>query len=146
MTIKTATYQELTKDELYRILQLRSEVFVVEQDCPYQDLDDMDQHAIHIWAEDDEGVVSGCLRVFRLDDAHSQIGRVITKESVRGTGLGKVLMEYGVAAVREHFPDLPCLIHAQSYATGFYEKSGFKVSSEDFLEDGIPHREMILEI
>lgn len=142
MTIHAKYYSDLTTDELYDILKLRAEVFVVEQDCPYQDLDDKDRDAWHIWLEDN-GSVLACLRVFKYDERYSQIGRVVTSLKVRGTGAGRIMMEEGVRVADEKYPGFPIMIHAQSYATGFYEKFGFKISSEPFLEDGIPHNEMI---
>lgn len=143
MTIHTRHFSELSATELYGMLKLRSEVFVVEQDCVYQDLDDRDADAWHSWIEDD-GKVVACLRVFRLDEEHSQIGRVVTSLDVRGTGIGKRMMEEGVRIAGEKYPGLPVLIHAQEYAKGFYGKFGFRVTSEPFDEDGIPHVEMIL--
>ena len=142
MTLHTKHFRELAPDELYGILRLRSEVFVVEQDCVYQDLDDRDQDAWHLWLEED-GEIVACLRVFRLDEEHSQIGRVVTSMKVRGTGAGKQMMLEGIAVAGKYFPGLPVLIHAQEYAKGFYEKCGFRVSSEPFDEDGIPHVEML---
>lgn len=144
MQIFIKHFSDISAQELYNILRLRSEVFVVEQDCVYQDLDDRDQDAWHVWIEDDGGEVVACLRVFRFDDGHSQIGRVVNSMKVRGTGVGKSVMLKGIEVAKEHFPELPILIHAQQYAKGFYEKCGFEVSSEPFDEDGIPHVEMLL--
>ena len=135
-------FKDLTIEELYDILRLRAEVFVVEQDCPYQDLDGRDRNAWHVWLEE-SGKAVACLRVFMFDELHSQIGRVVTSLDVRGKGAGRLIMEEGVKIAEEHFPDFPILIHAQAYATGFYEKFGFRISSDAFLEDGIPHHEMI---
>ena len=137
-------FSELSSLELYKILSLRSEVFVVEQDCVYQDPDNRDQDAWHVWIEDGRGDVVACLRVFWFDEGHSQIGRVANSMKVRGTGVGKCIMLKGIEVAKEHFPDIPILIHAQQYASGFYEKCGFEVSSEPFDEDGIPHVEMLL--
>jgi len=142
MTIKIAPYNELSTEQLYKILRLRAEVFVVEQNCPYQDLDNRDQNAWHLWLEED-GEVLACLRVFKYDEIHSQIGRVITSLRLRGKGYGALIFGKGVELSEEKFPGAPILIHSQAYAKGFYEKFGFKVSSEEFLEDGIPHCEMI---
>ena len=142
MDIRTAHYSELSTEQLYTILRLRAEVFVVEQDCPYQDLDCRDQNAWHVWLEQD-GEVLGCLRVFKFDEIHSQIGRVVTSLKLRGKGYGAMLMKRGVEVAEEKFPGAPILIHAQAYASGFYAKFGFEVSSGEFLEDGIPHVEMI---
>lgn len=142
MTIRISKFSDLTLNELYGILRLRAEVFVVEQDCPYQDLDNRDIDSYQVWAEED-GETVACLRVFMYDDTYAQIGRVVTSMKVRGTGLGLEMMNAGIKVVEEHFGNAPILIHAQAYATGFYEKVGFRISSEPFLEDGIPHHEMI---
>lgn len=142
MTIRTSRFRDLTTDELYAILRLRAEVFVVEQDCPYQDLDGRDFDSYQVWAEED-GEVLACLRVFMYDGTYAQIGRVVTSRRIRGTGWGDRLMNVGIDIVREHFSNAPILIHSQAYATGFYEKVGFRISSGQFLEDGIPHYEMI---
>lgn len=77
------------------------------------------------------------------DETYAQIGRVVTSQKVRGTGLGLEMMKIGIETVREHYGNVPIMIHAQVYATGFYEKVGFRISSGQFLEDGIPHYEMI---
>ena len=143
MEIHRKHYKDLTLDELYGLLQLRSEVFVVEQDCPYQDLDGNDRNAVHVFAGDGSRILA-CLRVFLKDDGDASIGRVVTSKEVRGTGLGRKLMMEGISCAREMYPGLKCVIHAQRYATGFYEKCGFSVSSDEFLEDGIPHVEMQL--
>lgn len=142
MTINTAHFSSLSADELYGILRLRAEVFVVEQDCPYQDLDDRDRDSYQVWATDG-GETVGCLRVFMYDSTYAQIGRVVTSRKIRGEGWGLEMMKTGIRIVKEHYGDAPILIHAQSYATGFYEKLGFRISSEEFLEDGIPHYGMI---
>lgn len=141
MVIKTAKFSHLRPEELYAILRLRAEVFVVEQDCPYQDLDNRDQDSFQIWAEE-HGEVLGCLRVFMYDSTRAQIGRVVTSQKIRGKGWGLELMKIGIRTVREHYGNVPIMIHAQAYAVGFYEKAGFRISSEQFLEDGIPHYEM----
>lgn len=139
------TYGELSLDELYGILKLRAEVFVVEQDCPYQDLDGNDRRAVHVFAVQD-GEIVACLRIFLKDDGNATIGRVVTSQKARGTGLGKRLMLEGVNCARNLYPGLNCVIHAQCYAIGFYEKCGFIVCSEEFLEDGIPHKEMMMQL
>lgn len=141
MEIIKKHYGELTTDELYGILKLRAEVFVVEQECPYQDLDGNDRKAFHLFALD-RGEVVACLRVFLKDEKTATIGRVVASKKVRGTGLSKRLMMEGLKIAREEYGPLPVVIHAQSYAIGFYRKCGFAVSSEEFLEDDIPHVEM----
>lgn len=145
MEIHRKNFRDLSLDELYGILRLRAEVFVVEQDCPYQDLDDNDQNAAHVFITRDEEIVA-CCRVFLKDDGNASIGRVVNSQKVRGTGVGKTLMLEGISCARDLFPGLKCVIHAQSYAIGFYEKCGFAVCSQEFLEDGIPHKEMMLQL
>lgn len=138
-------YCDLTLDELYALLRLRAEVFVVEQNCPYQDLDGNDQKAVHVYALQDSEVVA-CLRVFLKKDGNATIGRVVTSKKVRGAGLGKALMFEGIRCARKMYPGHKCVIHAQCYAIGFYEKCGFTVCSEEFPEDGIPHKEMMMQL
>ena len=134
-------FSELTVDELYGLLRVRSEVFVVEQDCVYQDMDGDDQASIHLWLTEDDKLVALC-RVCpagtHMDEV--SIGRVITTE--RGKGYGKRIMREGIAAAREYFGAKIIAIEAQEYAKGFYEQVGFSQSSEPFLLDGIPHIEM----
>ena len=135
-------FKELNTTELYEILKTRAEIFVVEQDCPYQDLDDKDQDAIHIFSYNDKGRVSSCLRVFWKDEkeAVAQIGRVVTLE--HGTGLGGRLLHEGVKLAIEQFKAKKIYLEAQEYAKGYYAREGFEVVSEPFLEDGIPHVKM----
>lgn len=138
-------FSSLSARELYDILRLRAEVFVVEQNCPYQDLDGRDLDAWHVCLYNDGGDIVATSRVFMLDRVNAQIGRVVTSLSVRGTGVGAMLMRESVRVSAEHFPGAPIVIHAQSYATGFYARFGFRISSGQFLEDGIPHNEMTLD-
>jgi ElaA protein len=135
------TFSELTAAELYELLRIRSEVFVVEQDCVYQDLDDDDQPAVHLWLSEGERIVAIC-RVCPAGTHMEEvsIGRVITTE--RGKGYGKRMMLAGIGAAREHFGATRIDIEAQEYAKGFYEQVGFRQSSEPFMLDGIPHIRM----
>ena len=137
-------FQDLTVDELYAILRLRSAVFVVEQDCVYQDLDDIDQEAWHVYLKDGEEIV-GYLRVVakgkRLDEV--SIGRVISL--YRRKGIGSKLMEIGKAVAKEKFGATKIKVGAQVQAQSFYEQTGFKPISEHYLEDGIPHIYMLYE-
>jgi ElaA protein len=137
------TFNELTTDELYELLRVRSEVFVVEQNCVYQDLDGDDQPSIHLWLTVGDKTVA----VARVCPAgtHMQqvsIGRVITTE--RGKGYGKQIMLHAIDAAIEHFGATVIDIEAQEYAKGFYETVGFKQSSEPFMLDNIPHIKMTL--
>ena len=135
------TFPELTAAELYELLRIRSEVFVVEQDCVYLDLDNDDQPALHLWLTEGGRIVALC-RVCPAG-THMEavsIGRVIT--TVRGKGYGKQMMLAGIAAAVEHFGAEQIDIEAQEYARGFYEQVGFRQSSDPFILDGIPHIRM----
>ena len=140
-TLHKKTFQELTTDELYELLRVRSEVFVVEQDCVYQDLDGDDQAAVHLWLAE-AGKVVALARICPAGTHMKEvsIGRVITTE--RGRGYGKQLMLHAIDAAVEHFDATLIDLEAQEYAKGFYEKVGFRQSSETFMLDGIPHIKM----
>ena len=143
MQLITKHFSELTTRELYEILKTRQEIFVVEQNCPYMDIDDLDLDATHIFEWDEAtGRVTGCLRVFVRDPEQgvAQIGRVVTL--VHGQGLGGELLHAGVHFAFHNLQAEKIYLHAQTYATGYYAKEGFRVVSEEFLEDGIPHVEM----
>lgn len=141
MTLHKKTFQELTTAELYELLRIRNDVFVVEQNCPYQDLDYDDQPALHLWLTDQEKIVALC-RVCPAGTHMEEvsIGRVIT--TVRGKGYGKQIMLAGIEAAREHFGAMRIDLEAQEYAKGFYEQVGFEQSSDPFILDGIPHIKM----
>lgn len=141
MTLHKKTFRELTTDELYELLRVRSDVFVVEQNCVYQDLDYDDQKAIHLWLTVEDKVVA-LARVCPADTHMKEIsiGRVISTE--RGKGYGKQIMLHAIEAAIEHFDAKLIDIEAQEYAKGFYEGVGFKQSSEKFMLDGIPHIKM----
>ena len=134
-------FRELTVDELYELLRVRSEVFVVEQDCVYQDLDGDDQFSVHLWLTEGDKVVALC-RVCPAGTHMEEvsIGRAITTE--RGKGNGKRIMLEGIKVARDHFNAERIEIEAQEYARGFYEQVGFRQSSEPFILDGIPHIRM----
>ena len=141
-TWKAKWFGELTAAELYEILRSRSEIFVVEQQCVYQDMDGNDGRALHVFCEED-GRVQACLRAFRKDAETVQMGRVLTLK--HGTGLGGELLKRGVREIRVQMKPKRIMIEAQTYAIGFYEREGFLVSSDEFQEDGIPHVMMLLE-
>ena len=137
-------WDELTRDELYDLLVVRTAVFVVEQHCPYQEADGLDRRAWHVFARDGGGAVQACLRILEPENGTAQIGRVLTTH--RGAGLGRTLMERGIQAAWEKTGARRIRLEAQSYAQGFYEKLGFRrTEAPEFLEDGIPHVEMVLE-
>ncbi|HIT84653.1 MAG TPA: GNAT family N-acetyltransferase [Candidatus Ornithomonoglobus intestinigallinarum] len=135
-------YNELTLDELYDIIKLRIEVFVVEQNCPYRDLDDKDKNAYHVFLRDSNKL----LAYVRVLDKHvsfeeASIGRVISGK--RRCGYGTRVLAAGIKTAEERFGADVIKIAAQTYAEEFYKKSGFRRVSEEFLEDGIPHILMI---
>ena len=133
-------FDELTLRELEEIYRLRAEVFVVEQNCPYQDIDGLDGDAVHLFFRDEKGIAA-YLRVLPRGSRHPEVslGRVVTAARVRGTGLGIRLLREGIRAAEEHLGADTLVLEAQCYAKGFYEKAGFRAVSEEFLEDGIPH-------
>ena len=137
-------WDELTRDELYDLLAVRTAVFVVEQRCPYQEADGLDRRSWHVFARDGGGTIQACLRILEPENGTTQIGRVLTVN--RGTGLGRALMERSIRAAWEKTDARRIRLEAQSYAQGFYEKLGFRrTEAPEFLEDGIPHVEMVLE-
>jgi ElaA protein len=145
----TKTFEELTTRELYAILRLRSEVFVVEQNCVFQDMDNADQLAMHIMGFDDvENELVAYTRLFGpgIKFDMCSIGRVVTSPRARRTGMGRKLMEHSIAVVEDRFGKVPIKIGAQQYLEKFYASFGFKQSSEMYLEDDIPHIEMIREV
>lgn len=140
----TKDFYDLTTKELYEILKSRSEIFVVEQNCIYQDLDDIDYRSLHIFYES-EGKVIAYLRAFKKNSSANivQMGRVLTL--THGIGLGRQLLKEGIIQIKKKMNPSAIYIEAQCYATGFYEREGFVTSSDEFLEDGIPHVEMLLQ-
>ncbi|SFO85531.1 ElaA protein [Amycolatopsis arida] len=137
--VVAAAGPELSAAQLYRVLQLRVDVFVVEQECPYPELDgrDLAPGTTHFWvAEGDE--VLACLRVLAEPDGTRRIGRVCTAAAARGRGLAARLM----TAALETAGAAVCVLDAQTYAAGFYGRFGFVAEGEEFLEDGIPHVRM----
>lgn len=139
-------FAELTPFEVYNILQLRNEVFVVEQNCVFQDADDKDQGCWHLMAKQDN-VLKAYTRIVPPGHIYNiaSIGRVVTSPSVRGTGTGRVLMERSVEAVYTLFGSGPIKIGAQLYLKEFYSSLGFEQVSEVYLEDDIEHIHMIRE-
>ena len=141
MKLKSKFFNELTTKELYELLRARAEIFVVEQNCVYQDLDCKDYNSLHVFFEND-GVVEAYLRAFLKEEGVVQIGRVLTLE--HGKGMGGKILTAGLKEAKDKFHPKKIFLEAQCYAIGFYEREGFKVCSETFLEDGIPHVEMEL--
>jgi ElaA protein len=140
---KIKPFPELSTNELYQMLQLRSEVFVVEQNCVYQDIDGKDQKAIHVLGYS-EGILVAYSRLFKPKDyfEYASIGRVIVKASHRDQKLGHELMRVSIGAITTLFQETTITISAQLYLQKFYESHGFVVVGESYLEDDIPHIEM----
>lgn len=144
MELQVKRFNELTVEELYAILKLRVDVFVVEQRCPYGELDGCDREALHVWLSDERGIAA-YLRVLDkgVKSGYVTIGRVIAAR--RRMGLGTAVLRAGIAAAREIFGAEAVYVEAQTYARGLYEKLGFRQISEEFTEDGIPHIKMLLQ-
>lgn len=142
-------FRDLTTTELYQILQLRNEVFIVEQNCPFQDLDDKDFYCFHFMGFDtDTQKIVAYTRLLPPGISYSEasIGRVVTSPIARGTGIGKVLMQKSLDTLEEMFASANIRIGAQLYLKNFYESFGFQQDSEVYLEDGIEHILMIREV
>ena len=142
ITIKR--FEALTTNELYAILRLRSEVFVVEQDCVYQDLDDKDKKALHVIGWYGNTIVA-YTRVFdvKLYFNEASIGRVVVDKKHRSKGFGIDIMNASIDAIEKHYNQTQIKISAQTYLIKFYNNLGFKVQGKPYLEDGIPHTAMI---
>ncbi|PQB05452.1 GNAT family N-acetyltransferase [Aureitalea marina] len=144
MKIIIKKYQELSTDELYALLRLRSEVFVVEQDCVYQDIDNKDQNALHImgWQGDELAAYTRCFGPgFYFDQP--AIGRVVVQEDYRGQGLANAIMRVSINALQTSYGLTDIKLSAQTYLLQFYRDLGFETVGEEYLEDGIPHMAMI---
>jgi ElaA protein len=142
---KIRRFQELSTAELYELLQLRSEVFVVEQNCVYQDIDGKDRKALHLIGEYDSKIVAYA-RLFKAGDYFDEasIGRVVVMANYRDKKWGHELMIQATRAVKVYFNTTEITISAQLYLQKFYESHGFVVTSETYLEDDIPHIQMKL--
>ena len=147
---KISEWADLSRDEFHACLRLRIDVFVVEQNCTYPDLDTKDQHSLHVFAEANQEDFSkgdsaiAYLRICMPGISYKEpsIGRVVTAKSVRGQGLGVELMQIGIKECTKRWPELGIRISAQKYLVRFYSDLGFEVCSEPYLEDDIPHVQM----
>lgn len=142
-------FSQLSLEELYSILKLRQEVFVVEQNCAYLDADDLDQHALHVLGRNIHNELLAYARIFPKGIAYKDyqsIGRIITSGKVRGKGIGIKLVNYSIESCYENFGLGSIKISAQSHLIPFYNRFGFRAIGEGYLEDDIPHHAMIKEI
>lgn len=142
-TVLFKTFDVLSVHQLYAILQIRSEIFVLEQQCLYQDMDGLDAYADHLMVFDDQQTLIGYARIFPAGITFPEvsIGRILTKE--HGKGIGKIVVEQSISKALNLYGQVPIRIGAQCYATEFYKKFGFEESGEGYDEDGIPHIEMV---
>ena len=141
---RCAPWFDITRDELYAILQLRTRVFSVEQACAYQDLEGLDQRCDHLWALDGERIMA-YLRILPpgLSYDEPSLGRLVVAPEARGTGLGRALTARGIDELLQRYPGAAIRIGAQAYLERFYGDFGFARASSDYLEDGIPHLAML---
>ncbi|WP_346930081.1 GNAT family N-acetyltransferase [Clostridium sp.] len=144
MEFKIKKFNELTIEELYKILRARNEVFVVEQACIYQDCDNKDYNSYHLYLEEGNEVV-GYLRIVNKGISYDEIsiGRVLVKETHRNKGLSRRMMLEGIKFIEENLNSTEIRLSGQVYIKKFYESLGFKQVSEEYLEDDIPHVEML---
>ena len=139
-------FSELSNLQLHQIYAARCAVFILEQNCPYQDIDGKDPHCHHLIAWDQKGDVAAYTRIVPagLSFAEPSLGRVLSSNTWRGTGIGKMLIANSIEALRGLYPHAPIRIGAQAYLEKFYGSFGFVTVSEMYLEDDIPHVEMLL--
>lgn len=135
---------QLSGAQFHQIIAAREAVFIVEQDCPYQDADDLDQHSWHLRVLS-AGELAGYLRIVDpgYKYAEASIGRVLTTAPFRGTGVGQAMMDEALAYTAQHYANPAVRLSGQSYLLRFYRSFGFETVGEEYLEDGIPHFEML---
>lgn len=146
LKIKIKIFNELTTQELYDLLQLRSEIFVIEQDCVYQDIDGKDQKALHVLGFKNNKLVAYA-RIFKPEDyfKEASIGRVLVSKNERQHKYGYDIINASIKAVKDFYNETKIILAAQTYLKSFYNNLGFIEKGEEYLEDGIPHIEMIKE-
>ena len=144
---RAVSFEKLSLVELYELMALRQEVFVVEQDCPYLDADGKDFDSHHVMGYDSNMLVA-CTRIVAPGISYDEVslGRIVTKPSVRGKGHGIALMQFSHQMVKELYGDVPIRISAQCYLEKFYKNLGYEATGKEYLEDGIPHMEMLRKV
>jgi len=147
LKITVFKYQDLGQERLYEILKLRLEIFVVEQKCAYQDLDNKDEKALHLVGEENNKIIA-YTRIFRKGDffKNSSIGRVLVKKEYRNKDYGRIIMRRSIEKLKEDPKEEKIELSAQKYLLKFYSELGFEKKGEEYLEDNIPHVKMILKI
>jgi len=146
MSWKIQTYDELTTEELYKIIQLRVNVFIVEQQTCYEDLDNHDQNSIHI-SYVENGKLCAYSRILPPGEKFemASIGRVITSQEMRGTGLGKEMIQLALKTIEQRWPSTGVFIQAQEYLKNFYGSFGFQQVSGPYIYDSLPHLDMLYQ-
>lgn len=149
ITWKVKYFKELSLEELYTILRLRVDIFVVEQNCAYPEIDGKDvfERTQHLLGFNEEGIIVAYSRILAAGDSYDEvaIGRVVTSALVRGQGVGDLLLEKSLEVIEKSYGKVNVVLGGQVYIQKFYEKFGFKATSEEYLEDGIPHVDMLRE-
>jgi ElaA protein len=141
-------FSELSTEEIYNILKLRSEVFVVEQNCVYQDIDEKDQKATHLFIEKNNEIIA-YTRIFKKGDYYEEnpsIGRVVVSKKERGKNFGKEIMLNSIEFIKKELKGRKIELSAQKYLDKFYKDLDFYSEGEDYLEDGIPHQRMFYNL
>ena len=140
-------FEELTNIELYHILKLRQEIFIIEQACIYPDIDNNDENAYHLMVFDDSKII-GCLRIVDKGVTFEEIsiGRVVVSKSHRGKGIAKKMMQQAMGFIKSKLKETLVKISAQTYVIPIYEDVGFEIVSEEYLEDNIPHVDMMCDL
>ena len=147
---RIAAFNQLSADDLYEILKLRSNVFVVEQNCVYPDLDEKDRHpqTMHVALKDKDEQLMAYARILPPNLSYPQpsIGRIVVDADYRNKGLARKIVQAAIELIQQHWPEQDIQIGAQEYLLAFYQSMGFENHSEMYLEDGIPHRDMLLRV
>jgi ElaA protein len=141
MQIRTKNFSELTTLEYHRLMEIRVAVFVVEQECAYQEIDAIDLEATHLWFADEADNVLAYARIYKEDNT-IHFGRVLVAKEWRGQRLGQKLIAEVISFIEKRYPSQPIKISAQAHLQAFYGTFGFQVVSKEYLEDGIPHVDM----
>lgn len=147
MQLQIKEFFELSNLELYKIIEARINVFVVEQNCPYRDCDNKDQNSFHLYYEEEDEIIS-YLRIIPAGISYPEIsvGRVLVKKEHRKNGIATKMMEEAISFIANNFDSKTIRISAQEYVLDLYQNIGFKVVSDRYLEDNIPHYEMIYKL
>jgi ElaA protein len=142
------SFQELSLEEFHDIVALRIQIFIIEQNCPYQEVDGKDKLAHHLFFKNEMDEIIAVTRILPQGISYEEvaIGRVVVHEEYRGTGLGNQLMADSMNFVRDKYGDVPVRLSAQKHLENYYGNHGFKSTGKEYLEDGIPHVEMLYNI